>query len=136
MIRIFFEKPLRGKYKKPRHDYTNKCLVYTVGTGMWRKVPLGSLHCYLGDLGGFLFNGNLHWRVIEKIGDDLVEWISCFDLETELFSTFATPFHGIGRCFTMTPCVLRDCLCLCYETTTNVPELAIWSMKEYGNEKS
>ncbi|XP_047941821.1 F-box/kelch-repeat protein At3g06240-like [Salvia hispanica] len=129
VVRIFFEKPL--------HEYTNECQVYTVGTGMWRKVPLGSRHRYVDKLGGFLFNGNLHWRVLENIGDDLVEWISCFDLETELFSTFATPYiHGVCPYYIKTPCVLRDCLRLCYKTGTNVRELAIWSMKEYWNEKS
>ncbi|XP_041994144.1 F-box protein CPR1-like [Salvia splendens] len=137
VVRIFLEKPLHGEYKKPRHEYKNESQVYTVGTGMWRKVPHGSRHCFLDRLGGLLFNGNLHWRVIEKIGDDLVEWISCLDLETERFSTFAVPcIPDIEPYIIKTLCVLRDCLCLCYKTATNFRELAIWSMKEYGNEKS
>ncbi|KAL1557563.1 F-box/kelch-repeat protein-like protein [Salvia divinorum] len=123
VVRVFEERPL-CQYE---------CQVYTVGTGTWRKVPSGSPYRLFGRLGGLLFNGNLHWRVIEKIAGDLVEWIYYLDLETERVSTFSTPYHGIMP-YLKTPCVLRDCLCLCY--TTNDFELAIWSMKEYGDEKS
>ncbi|KAL1557565.1 F-box protein CPR1-like [Salvia divinorum] len=128
VVRIFFEKPPHGANK-------NECQVYTVGTGTWRKVPLASQHSFFDNLGGLLFKGNLHWRVIEKIADDLVEWISFLDLETERFSNFsAPPYTDRIKTYLKTPCVLRDCLCLCY--TTNDRELAIWSMKEYGDERS
>ncbi|XP_041995176.1 F-box protein At3g07870-like [Salvia splendens] len=136
VVRIFLEKPLLGEYIRQQHDFKNECQVYTAGTGMWRKVPSDSPHRFYHSLVGLLFNGNLHWRVIEKDKDDLVERISCLDLETELFSTFHIPPRPPGivsHCHKM-PFVLRDCLCLSYVTDDLV--VVIWSMKEYGDEKS
>ncbi|KAL1557566.1 F-box protein CPR1-like [Salvia divinorum] len=64
-----------------------------------------------------------------------VERISCLDLETELFGTFSAPYPCDGKdYYPKTPCVLRDCLSLC--NITNDFDIAIWSMKEYGDEKS
>ncbi|KAL3638757.1 hypothetical protein CASFOL_016664 [Castilleja foliolosa] len=110
----------------------SECHVYTLGTGTWRKIKHGSkLEYNCRSVGAFL-NGNLHWLVVDMKGSSQ---ISCFDLETEIFTTFS-PASAIpekegflGGLF-----VLGDCLCFCDNTSQD--EIVIWLMKEYGNEKS
>ncbi|KAI3464426.1 hypothetical protein Pfo_021089 [Paulownia fortunei] len=108
------------------------CQVYTLGTGSWRSIAPGvPLEYNCRSIGAFL-NGNLHWLVSDLKGS---LWISCFDLETELFSTFSPPLPlpGSGR-FLGGLFVLGDYLCLCDNTSGD--EIVIWLMKEYGVEKS
>ncbi|XP_057793482.1 putative F-box protein At3g16210 [Salvia miltiorrhiza] len=65
-----------------------ECHVYTLGTGSWRSVASSApLRYGNGSIGEFL-NGNLHWLVFDSNGKP---WISCFDLETELFSIISPP---------------------------------------------
>ncbi|XP_047941811.1 F-box protein At3g07870-like [Salvia hispanica] len=106
----------------------NACQVYTVGTGSWRNVPFGMPLRFIGDQGGVLFNGNLHWTVAKK-RRGIDRWICCFDLETEFFSTFSAPRpHGRGFDFSRSLCVLRDCLCLSDISKDGC--VIIWLMKE------
>ncbi|KAL7111025.1 hypothetical protein ACP275_05G062300 [Erythranthe tilingii] len=60
--------------------------------------------------------------------------ISCFDLETETFSAFAPPPLTVSRKVLVSLVVLKDCLCVCDSTPAD--EIVIWSMKDYGDEKS
>lgn len=98
------------------------CKVYTHGN---------SLAYSCRSIGAFL-NGNLHWLVSDLKGS---RWISCFDIEMETFSAFSPPLVLPGRERLLEGLVaLGDCLCICDNTSED--EIVIWSMKEYGNEKS
>ncbi|XP_057793440.1 F-box protein At3g07870-like [Salvia miltiorrhiza] len=110
-----------------------ECEVYTLGTGLWRSIKAGGPGplMYEARTGAFM-NGNLHWLVADSKG---CQRISCFDLETELFSSFASPpdrpkENNFFRCCLS---VLGDRLCLC-DNFNGV--IVIWMMKEYGDEKS
>ncbi|XP_041996824.1 putative F-box protein At1g46840 [Salvia splendens] len=106
VVRIFAETPRR------REGFENACQVYTVGTGTWRNVPFGKPLRFCDDTRGVHLNGNLYWMVAKRT-KGFCRWISCFDLETELFSTFAAPPpHGRDILFGRSLCVLRDCLCV------------------------
>lgn len=106
-----------------------ECEVYTLGTGSWRSIAAGSPLRYEGHIAAFL-NGNLHWLAFDSKG---YPRISCFDLETELFSTFSSPpnrpYDPEFCCFS----ALGDCLCLCDNSDD---EIVVWLMKEYEDEKS
>ncbi|KAL1563399.1 F-box protein CPR1-like [Salvia divinorum] len=117
------------KYKVVRITPESDCHVYTLGTEeMWRRVESETSfkYKYGGRSFGAFLNGNLHWMVLSD--SDGRPWISCFDVETERFSTLSAPAsYGSLSC-------LRDCLCLFDNRWYNGP--AIWMMKEYGVEKS
>ncbi|XP_047944555.1 F-box protein At3g07870-like [Salvia hispanica] len=106
VVRIFAETPQR------REGFRNSCQVYTVGTGSWRNVPFGKPLRVCDDIGGVHLNGNLYWMVA-KTTRGFCRWISCFDLEMELFSTFAAPPpRGRDFLYGRSLCVLRGCLCV------------------------
>ncbi|XP_047941810.1 F-box protein At3g07870-like [Salvia hispanica] len=112
----------------PGANSRNACQVYTVGTGSWRNVPFGMQLRFIGDNGGVFFNENLHWTVA-KTRKGSNRWIACFNLETELFSTFSAPRpHGRGFLFSRSLCVLRDCLCVSDISKDGC--VIIWLMKE------
>ncbi|KAH6765205.1 hypothetical protein C2S51_016454 [Perilla frutescens var. frutescens] len=117
----------------------SECQVYSVGTGSWRRIASAGLlnYEYAYDAGAFL-NGNLHWLVHARDLNGYPELISCFDLETELFSTSSPPPCDDPRGFRKLS-VLGGCLCLCDNMGCEFLseyEIAIWLMKEYGDEKS
>ncbi|KAH6765209.1 hypothetical protein C2S52_014260 [Perilla frutescens var. hirtella] len=129
-----FHEWIRGT-RPPGNFAESECQVYTVGTGSWRRVGSGGrslLYIRGNDVGVFL-NGNLHWLALEREGSSV--WISCFDLETELFSTFSPPplLHRSDTCSRILS-ALGECLCLCDNSADD--EIVIWLMKEYGDEKS
>ncbi|XP_047944670.1 F-box protein At3g07870-like [Salvia hispanica] len=106
VVRIFAEAPER------REGFKNACQVYTVGTGSWRNVPFGKPLGFCDDIGGVHLNGNLYWMVA-KTTSGFCRWISSFDLEMELFITFAAPPpRGRDFLFGRSLCVLRGCLCV------------------------
>ncbi|KAL7156008.1 hypothetical protein ABFS83_03G114000 [Erythranthe nasuta] len=121
-----------GQYKVVRVTNIRKsiCHVYTLGTRKWRRIDPGR------DLGknehstGAFLNGCLHWFVEDFKDSNL---ISCFDLETETFSTFTHPPLPAWKRFQVLV-VLGDYLCIC--DNANEHEIAFWFMKEYGNDKS
>ncbi|KAH6826256.1 hypothetical protein C2S53_001693 [Perilla frutescens var. hirtella] len=117
----------------------SECLVYSVGTGSWRRIASAALLDYefKYDTGAFL-NGNLHWLAHARDLNGYSERISCFVLETELFSTCSPPPRDDPRGFRNLS-VLGGCLCLCDNLGCEFPseyDIAIWLMKEYGDEKS
>ncbi|KAL6539153.1 hypothetical protein OROGR_011802 [Orobanche gracilis] len=72
------------------------CDVYTLGTGSWRCVPIPALDyesfenengyektIYDFDFGSFI-DGNIYWLTHGNV-------VSCFDVETECFSTLSIP---------------------------------------------
>ncbi|KAL8510280.1 hypothetical protein ACS0TY_017184 [Phlomoides rotata] len=107
-----------------------ECHVYTLGTGSWRRVESSSPVGYDGRSVGVFVNGNLHWMVFDQSN---VPLISCFNLETDLFST---PFRPHLRCerHSVGLFALEGCLCIC-DNSSNY-KIDIWLMKEYGVEKS
>ncbi|KAL7156010.1 hypothetical protein ABFS83_03G114200 [Erythranthe nasuta] len=127
-----------GQYKVVRITNIRKsiCHVYTLGAGKtlgkgkWRRIdpglPLGkNKH----STGAFL-NGCLHWFVEDSKNSNL---ISCFDLETETFSTFSHPPVSMFKSYEVLV-ALGDCLCICDNRGEH--EIAFWMMKEYGNDES
>ncbi|XP_047943175.1 F-box/kelch-repeat protein At3g06240-like [Salvia hispanica] len=128
-----------GQYKAVRVFEQDRlpfeCQVYTVGTGLWRKVPSDSLLSFFYHHKMVLLNGNLHLMALEMTIDGMVEHISCLDLETEVFSTFSIPDpEGLGFSYCRMASVFRDCLCLSHITADG--EIVIWLMKEYGDDNS
>ncbi|KAH6759373.1 hypothetical protein C2S51_019608 [Perilla frutescens var. frutescens] len=129
---------MSGKYKLIRvfqhcsGHAASKCEVYTLGTGSWRGVAAsGPLEYKWNTVGAFL-NGNLHWLAYDLKG--YYPRISCFDLETELFSSCSAPPSPDDRHDVWSLSALGDCLCLCDNSADD--EIVIWLMKEYGDEKS
>ncbi|KAL8482298.1 hypothetical protein ACS0TY_028458 [Phlomoides rotata] len=107
-----------------------ECHVYTLGTRSWRRVQPGPPLGYSCHTIGAFLNGNLHRLVSDLKGNQLV---SCFDLETVLFSTFSLP--PLPRSLIgLFP--LGDCLCLSSHSFEQGDDIVIWLMKEYGDEKS
>ncbi|KAL8482157.1 hypothetical protein ACS0TY_028353 [Phlomoides rotata] len=132
VVRIFLEfMPAPGG---PPLHYVPKsecvCHVYTIGTGLWRRISPVPQLLFRRDGDGAFLNGNLHWSVSDFEGPQLL--ISCFDLETERFSTSSTPL--LNSAHTTPPTIFEDCLCLC--ETRYGKGIDIWLMKEYGVEKS
>ncbi|KAH6759417.1 hypothetical protein C2S51_019652 [Perilla frutescens var. frutescens] len=134
LVRMFFE----SYQARPQGVTLDKfeCQVYSVGTGSWRRIDSGSRLKYEESSVGAFVNGNLHWLAVDLKCRKLR--ISCFDLETELFSTFSPPprFDSF-KCRKLS--VLGDCLCLCFngvDEYTGGYEIVIWLMKEYGDERS
>lgn len=129
-----------GQYKLVRiylHELKLKkrSQVYTLGTGLWRGIDPGrsSLQYEYGVAGEFL-NGNLHWLAYDySKGRPL---ISCFDLETELFTYLSLPrLEETGDVWDFRSLsALSDCLGLCDNSCKK--EIVIWLMKDYGVEKS
>lgn len=128
VVRIFHERVLHPRTGSCVRVPYSDCQVYTLGTGVWRSIG-GAPFAYDSRLIGLFFRGNIHWLIQDLEGYDL---ISCFDLENEAFKPFPPPFPG--RKLLGSLGVLRDCLCLCDNTSHF--EIEIWVMKEYGVEKS
>lgn len=75
-------------------------------------------------------NGNLHWVMSKFEGDSMAR---CFDLETEVFTTFYIPPHpaGCGKLLD-----LEGRLCFFDNSGDGEELVVIWFMNKYGDEKS
>ncbi|KAH6803091.1 hypothetical protein C2S51_034537 [Perilla frutescens var. frutescens] len=106
--------------------------VYTLGTRLWRSIIPGPLLEYDGYCVGAFLNGNLYWLVFDSNG---CSWISCCDLDDELFSIFPSPpaLPDDSR-HLLRLCPLEDCLCLSDNVSDD--EFVIWMLKDSGVEKS
>ncbi|KAL7156007.1 hypothetical protein ABFS83_03G113900 [Erythranthe nasuta] len=131
-------KTRRYKLVRVLHEYedysfekiTNSgCHVYTLGTGIWRSVGYAPPFENFKRINGLFLNGNLHWLV--DITDASL-CIICFDLETEVFSTFSPPRYS--EKYAVVISALGDCLCVCDNSSED--DVVVWLMKEYGDEKS
>ncbi|CDP16120.1 unnamed protein product [Coffea canephora] len=126
VVRIFVELE-----KNTRHILKSNCYVYTLGeeTELWRRIEQAPFLYNYGTYGVFL-NGNLHWLTDDQ---DSSELISCFNLETELFSPFPAP-PELRKNFNLASLgVSGGCLRL-YDNNSD-DEIVIWVMKEYGIKK-
>lgn len=112
--------------------------VHTLGTDSWRSIenPNPSPKPY-GN--GIALNGNLHWLASHSYDflfkynynyNDHNSFICCFDLETEVFSSFSTP-ATFGRLS-----ALEGRLCLCVYTDGHRDEVCMWLMNSYGDANS
>ncbi|XP_051139531.1 F-box protein At3g07870-like [Andrographis paniculata] len=132
---LYICNPITRQYKKVSSETQDllaiprtECHIYTLETGSWRSIPPGEPMKYDCRSNAVLLNGSLHWFVRDLKGSS---FISCLDLEREVFTTFSSPFRrksvmGLGA--------LEDSLCLCDNSSEN--EIVIWIMKEYGVENS
>lgn len=95
-----------------------------------RKVPSDSSLWLYEKVGGVFLSGNLYWTVEKATnGSGYDRWISCFDLETEVYSAFPTPpYFYTDVLFGKTLCVLRDCLCVSDLSLDGC--IVIWLMNE------
>ncbi|KAH6759416.1 hypothetical protein C2S51_019651 [Perilla frutescens var. frutescens] len=136
LVRIFHE--LRHQMLVFIELSQPECQVYTVGTGSWRRIGSPGQLVHEGNAVGAFLNGNLHWLTRDMEGSSV--WISCFDLETEIFTAFPPPppcVHEQEDCLNLS--VLGDFICLCYNSggdEGSEDEIVIWLMKEYGDVKS
>ncbi|KAL8485716.1 hypothetical protein ACS0TY_027846 [Phlomoides rotata] len=128
VVRIFHD-CINDKNTHQMRIPKSECQVYTLGTGSWRRIELGSPLGYSCRTIGAFLNGNLHWLVYDFEGSSLV---SCFDLETEIFSTFNLPKHDTRSLLGLF--ALGDFLCLSDNSSDD--EIVVWLMQEYGVEKS
>lgn len=104
--------------------------VFTLGTRGWRTLANGptlSRYNRWNTECAFLA-GNLYWL------DPDESRIWCFDLETEVFTTFSSPPPPDGRSYTRRLSVLTECLCLCDASWNNAGdseiEVGLMSYKE------
>ncbi|XP_042010376.1 F-box protein At5g49610-like isoform X1 [Salvia splendens] len=125
---------ISGQYKIL---YGNRysCHVYTIGRGkgLWRSIAaaqrgINNLH---RGCAAFL-NGNLHWLAYDSEDNFFV---CCFDIETELFTSFSIPCdyngksHGNNQLY-----ILEGRLYLC--NILDWQRVVIWKMNNYGDENS
>ncbi|CDP21974.1 unnamed protein product [Coffea canephora] len=124
VVRIFQELE-----KNTRRILKSNCDVYTLGeeTESWRRIGHAPFLYNSCRTHGVFLNRNLHWLIGDQAGSEL---ISCFDLETELFSPFPAP-PELSKDFNLASLRLfGGCLSLCDNTSDY--EIVIWVMKEYG----
>ncbi|XP_047946106.1 F-box protein At3g07870-like [Salvia hispanica] len=128
---------LSGQYKILYVSRSMSHFVHTHlggGGGGWRSIsapPWLSPYeiNFHDDESAAFFNGNLHWLVFNFFRDPL---LCCFDLETELFTSFSLPSHFDG--YSRKVCVLEGRLCVCHVSLCE--RAVIWLMKDYGDENS
>ncbi|XP_047949585.1 putative F-box protein At1g33530 [Salvia hispanica] len=119
--------------------------VYTLGRegGCWRSIAAAIGRPRLPWENAVFFNGNLHWLTIDY-KENGIPLVCCFDLETELFTSFFLPprdhitnyddgyllyLNGEYRL-----CVLDGRLCLCDKLRRG--HTVIWKMDTYGDANS
>ncbi|XP_047947245.1 putative F-box protein At1g32420 isoform X2 [Salvia hispanica] len=125
---------ISGQYKiLYGNEYS--CHVYTIGRGaeLWRSVAAAQPGINSMNRGCAAFlNGNLHWLAYDS--DDNF-FVCCFDIETELFTSFSIPCdyngesHGNNQLY-----ILEGRLYLC--NILDRQRVVIWKMNNYGDENS
>ncbi|KAL8530556.1 hypothetical protein ACS0TY_007551 [Phlomoides rotata] len=123
---------ISGQYKAVRiwvdkKTCESECKVYTIGTGSWRSIGPVRFRCE--KTRAVFVNGNLHWYGHDLKDDNPL--VSCFDLETEVFTTFSPPplpykKSSVG---VVLAAAAEDSLCLC-DCTAIDGTVIIWLMKE------
>ncbi|XP_047949614.1 putative F-box protein At1g33530 [Salvia hispanica] len=120
---------LSGQYKILYVNRNRSYFVHNLlgqGKGGWRNIspPPEWIYEVRDDKAVFL-NGNLHWLAYDIVWNPV---LCCFDLETELFTSFSLPIE-IDDYFQKI-CVLGDHLCVCDHRSRD--RAVIWLMKDYG----
>ena len=139
---------LSGQYKILCVDESRSSYLYTLGGVLWRSIKATTTR--LPDKSGLsenfqtrlwldyilFFNGNLHWFATDSEGNFV---ICCFDLETEVFTSFSPPprQHGysINTYGAQRLCVLNDQL-WSYDKTNHGEHIDIWKMNNYQDSNS
>ena len=83
-----------------------------------------------GDYAAF-FNGNLRWLEYDSENN---LFVSCFDLETELFTKFSLPDYNGGKYDHYRLCVMEGQLCFCDIIGNDNTLVVIWWMNNYGDD--
>ncbi|XP_042007439.1 putative F-box protein At3g16210 [Salvia splendens] len=132
---------LSGQYKILCGDYCASCYVYTLGRGggSWRSIGAAIGRPRLPRENAVFLNGNLHWLTSDPERNPL---ICCFDLETELFTSYSLPPRYYGNphryCLYMNGeyrlCILEGMLCLCDILVCHIA--VIWRMNNYEDANS
>ena len=125
---------LSGKYKILCSNEFGSCHVCTLGEASWRSISKAAPGRRLPDhyIASFS-NGNLHWLAFNS---QKKNFICCFDLETELFTSFSLPprVYGSNILREYQLCILEGRLCLC--DIFDSYNFVIWWMSNYGDESS
>ncbi|XP_047949582.1 F-box protein At5g49610-like [Salvia hispanica] len=125
---------ISGQYKI-LYGNQYSCHVYTIGrgAGLWRSVAAAQPGINRLNRGcAAFFNGNLHWLAYDSEDNFFVR---CFDIETELFTSFSIPCdyngkrRGNNRLY-----ILEGQLYLC--SILDFQHVVIWKMNIYGDENS
>ncbi|XP_073146418.1 F-box protein At3g07870-like [Henckelia pumila] len=111
-----------------------ECLVHTVGTRSWRKIPDAPVG-YSSISFSLFLNGNLH-GFLQDFLYSTNSSIYCFDLEAESFKPFPPPPPSLDSPALGTLGILDDCLCFVDSSSQDADIIVIWVMKEYGVGKS
>lgn len=105
-----------------------------MGSGRWREICCAGAGAapllYTPDKMGACLRGRLHWFALEF--PCLEARISCFNLETETFTSFAPP--NLKRPHSL--CCLKEQLCIGDNSCKRTSKMDIWLMKSYGDENS
>lgn len=134
VVRISHDRVFNQETEKWQVTSQAECHVYTLGSGSWRRCASSGWLEYLDHVNGVFSNGIIHWVIRDSNGGVK---ISCFNLETESFSTISTPFRNEGRSMNyagVTLFAFEGSLGLCDNTLPGV--VFIWLMREYGVESS
>ena len=113
------------------YPHISQAEVYTLGTGLWRR--LGHVpYWFSGSPGGAFLNGCVHWVVLDR---DSPEKLCSFDFDNETFQLFPSPPSNelVGDIRYQTLGILHGFLSL---TDTSHYKFNIWVMKDYGIKKS
>ena len=132
---------LSGQYKILCGNYYTSCHMYTLGKGggSWRRIGAAIGHPRPPQDKAVFLNGNLHWLTCDNVNGNFL--ICCFDLETELFTSFSLPrnygdhlkyFLYKNREYRL--CVLDGRLCLCDISASG--SVVIWWLNNYGDANS
>ncbi|XP_047954272.1 uncharacterized protein LOC125200631 [Salvia hispanica] len=138
---------LSGKYKISCVDESSSCYLYALGGVLWRSISTTTrlpnkssrpeyIQTRLLSVYILFFKGNLHWFATDYKANFV---ICCFDLETEVFTSFSPPPRQRGY-FTDTYgsqqlCVLNDQLGSC-DITDHREHIIAWKMNNYQDSHS
>ncbi|XP_047949579.1 F-box protein At5g49610-like [Salvia hispanica] len=125
---------ISGQYKI-LYGNRDSCHVYTIGrgAGLWRSVVAAQPGFNRMNRGCAAFlNGNLHWFAYDSEDNFFV---CCFDIETELFTSFSIPCDYNGKSEGNNQLyILEGQLYLC--SIIDFQHVVIWKMNIYGDENS
>ncbi|PIA31031.1 hypothetical protein AQUCO_05300099v1 [Aquilegia coerulea] len=118
-----------------------KCHVYTLGTGIWRRLD-GTPSGFFCAQNVVYVNGALHWAIVNNTSrwsDNtmLPSSIMCFDIGKEKFQILPGTFFPKNVQIRLG--VLQGCFCLYGIRSSEergVEHIDVWMMKEYGVEES
>ncbi|XP_061338683.1 F-box/kelch-repeat protein At3g23880-like, partial [Gastrolobium bilobum] len=145
LFRGFGYDHVSGKYKVVivftdpwcnEEEHRTETKVYAFGDGSWKTKRNLKFPGYPSNEEGKFVCGNLNW--VAKRGKSIKrpEWeILSFDLGKDTISNVLLPDFGDDNVLYLEQAVLKDCLCVCYNSYGKT-HLVVWLMKEYGVKES